>query len=565
MASLAASAVHLLGALPRRALENATRDPQAAQARLLERILARNRDTEFGRRHSFASLRNGKDYSAAVPVSTFDDLTADVARTIAGEENILTADRPMLYNITSGTTGQPKLIPVTRKGRDRIAVSTLLWFRYALNDHPAFLDGDALFITGAAVEKRTALGLPCGSASGMILDSLPGILHRSFVPTRPVAAVADYELRYRLIARLALERRVSVVATPNASTLLKIARASAAHQEEIVRAVRDGRLLDTTPSSLATEERKALEALGASLRPNVQRARQLEEVIRKHGRLLPFACWESLQFVGCWLGGSAGMHAQELAAYYGTRVPLRDLGFLSSEATITIPAGDGSAAGILALPNAYYEFLPETDDDPAAPVLCHELEVGRRYRILLTNWNGLYRYDIRDVVEVQGFHHRTPLLAFVRKTADFLNITGEKLHVNHLLLALGSLGTDLGVRVRQFRAVSSQSDRHYELLLCFEQEPPADFLRDAVLPAVDGMLRSVNIEYDSKRASGRLAPPVLHVMETAWPEAAQRHDVANGRRDIQYKWRAMAERMSELDARHIRQTFRFSKETLCGE
>lgn len=33
----------------------------------------------------------------------------------------------------------------------------------------------------------------------------------------------------------------------------------------------------------------------------------------------------------------------------------------------------------------------------------HELEAGRRYDVVITEANGLYRYDLNDVVEVVGF------------------------------------------------------------------------------------------------------------------------------------------------------------------
>jgi hypothetical protein len=53
--------------------------------------------------------------------------------------------------------------------------------------------------------------------------------------------------------------------------------------------------------------------------------------------------------------------------------------------------------------------------------------------VLLTGANGLYRYDLNDVVEVRGCHERTPRVAFVRKGRDMLSITGEKLHLDHVL------------------------------------------------------------------------------------------------------------------------------------
>ena len=99
----------------------------------------------------------------------------------------------------------------------------------------------------------------------------------------------------------------------------------------------------------------------------------------------------------------------------------------------TAPKQDGTAAGVLAVHASFFEFIAEEEIDAPCPAarLAHELEEGRRYYVLLTGANGLYRYDLNDIVEVRGFHHRTPKVAFVRKGRDMVSITGEKLHLNH--------------------------------------------------------------------------------------------------------------------------------------
>jgi len=94
---------------------------------------------------------------------------------------------------------------------------------------------------------------------------------------------------------------------------------------------------------------------------------------------------------------------------------------------MTIPLESGSAAGPLAVHANFYEFIPEDSIDDLDPpiLLAHELEQGQRYYVILTGGNGLYRYDINDIVEVRGFHNRTPKVAFVRKGRDMVNIVGR--------------------------------------------------------------------------------------------------------------------------------------------
>lgn len=540
-----------------RAFEQDARDPRDAQTRLLMNILRRNRDTAYGRQHGFAHLRNARDFSAALPMITFTDIASFVNRMKHGVSGILTADPVIRFNLTSGTTDRPKSIPVTRRGWRAAARVSLLWLHRTLRDHPGFLDHALLLALGPAVESHTPAGIPCGSASGMTGAGLPPALRPSLVLPPTISALKDYDLRYTLMARLALAERLSFIATPNPTTLLRINEFATQHQEGIIRAIHDGVLFHACPFDCPPPVRRLLNELGRAVTPDRDRARLLEAVARRHGSLFARACRPDLRLIGCWLGGTIGLQTPKLVSLFGAAMPLRDIGYLASEAAMTLPFEDGSPAGILALRTNYYEFIPEdgADASPQDTLLpCHEIRQGKRYRIVLTNWNGLYRYDIGDVIEVQGFHHRTPVIAFVRKSGDMLDLTGEKLHVNHLLMAFQSLKNRMHVTVGPFRVVPDPLHVRYELLLRLAPEPTAQILRAEILPFLDACLCAVNTEYRDKRHSGRLKPPRLHVMDAAWEEDVRRASPATNRPDFQYKWRPIAPTLSRLDVRHIKWT-----------
>ena len=191
----------------------------------------------------------------------------------------------------------------------------------------------------------------------------------------------------------------------------------------------------------------------------------------------------------------------------GPRVPLRDLGFLASEGRFTIPVDDASAAGPLAVHTSFFEFVPEEAIDEKAPpaLLAHELEDGRRYYVVLSGGNGLYRYDINDVVEVQGFDERTPRVRFVRKGRDMVSITGEKLHLNQIQAATRDAEETTGLLVWQFRIIP---DVRGPALRPPARDPHGLPVagRGPLLPGrpSTASLASSNIEYASKRRSRRL-------------------------------------------------------------
>ena len=85
------------------------------QERFLMRLLRRNAHTEFGERYGFEKIRSGAQYSSTVPLSTFPDYDSSFTRMIHGERNILTVDPPVFYNISAGSTGEPKYIPLCRE------------------------------------------------------------------------------------------------------------------------------------------------------------------------------------------------------------------------------------------------------------------------------------------------------------------------------------------------------------------------------------------------------------------------------------------------------------------
>lgn len=461
---------------------------------------------------------------------------------MSGEQLVLTAEQPVMFTMTSGTTSEPKFIPVTRESQSIESALTRQWFYRALQDHPEFMDHAGVGIVGKAVEGFTPSGIPYGSASGMTYKNIPWLIRRVQAIPYEAFEILDYDQRYFVMARFAIRAPASFIATPNPSTLVRLARIFTEHPELIVRAIHDGTLGITS-----SRQQKLFANLQARLKPDPERARILTSLLNLHGALYPRDFWPTLALIGCWVGGSVGMHAQNLDEYYGN-APIRDLGYLASEGHFTVPCTDRTAGGILALNSNYYEFIPEEQaaSERADVLSSHELEDGRRYSVVLTTASGLYRYRINDIVEVTGHHNRAPLLAFVRKEGEMANITGEKIHVNHLLFAVAQVRRKFSLSVEQFRATPDYLRSRYEIFLELSSEISRSQLADA-LSTLDGLLSQVNIEYQQKRRSGRLRAPCLHVMQRGWAERAHRQLVAGGKRDTQYKWQTLSSEQSPLD------------------
>ncbi len=517
--------------------------PADSQAATLRGLLDRNARTAFGRAHGFGGIRTVAEYRTAVPLRDYEGFRPYVDRIVAGESAVLTAEPVTAFATTSGTTGAPKLVPVTASWLARMAAGVRLWMLRAQRDHPALLDGAILTVVSPAFEGRTPGGLPCGAMSGLLQRRLPSLIQAAQAAPYPVHLIEDCDARAFLLLRLALARAVSVIGTPNPTTLIRLAVIARREADRLLRAIHDG--TPGIPWPAVREEpgwdaRASRRALDAALRPDPVRAGVLATAAGRRGALSLGDAWPGLALIGCWLGGHAGRHAARLATDYGA-VPLRDLGLVASEGRVTLPVTDGSAAGVLSLDAGFYEFIPEESMDVSAPpvFLAHELEVGRRYGVVLSGANGFYRYDLNDVVEVRGHYRRTPLVAFVRKGRDMTSITGEKLHLNHVQAAVREAERLTGVAIWQFRLIPDVDAWRYDLLV----EPSVPGLdaigAEAFARGVDEALGRVNVEYALKRRSRRLAAPRLSVMRSGWAERQCRSEFARGRREGQHKWLAI--------------------------
>ncbi|MFQ5950421.1 MAG: GH3 auxin-responsive promoter family protein, partial [Nitrospiria bacterium] len=400
-----------------------------------------------------------------------------------------------------------------------------------------------------AVEGHSSGRIPYGSATGVIYEKLPCLMRGSFAIPFLVSQIKDYNLRYYLLARLALGRRISLIGAANPTTLVRIAEAVRAYQDPLIRSIRLGRVCDKPLDLDFGGQEEVISTIGKGLKPNPTRARTLELAAQTRGYLRLGDCWPELRLIACWLGGSIGSQVNKIFDHFDQDISVRDLGYHASEGSFTLPYQDHSPSGILALFNCYYEFIQEDDLESKSPTVLssHQLALGKQYSILITTLSGLYRYHINDIVEVTGWYRNTPLLKFIRKGRDMANIMGEKVHVNQLILAMSRVEKELGFPITQFRVVPKAAESRYEIHMEFGSDVPPDFLQKKVIPGIDEALSEVNIEYQQKRRSMRLNPPCIVLMHQGWEKEDRRQFVNSGRKDAQYKWQLLAPERTPID------------------
>jgi hypothetical protein len=119
----------------------------------------------------------------------------------------------------------------------------------------------------------------------------------------------------------------------------------------------------------------------------------------------------------------------------------------------------------------------------------------------------------------------------VRKGRGVTSITGEKVTEAQVNIALQDLGRRFALGVGFHLVLADEEQAVYRALI--EAEGAA--LPDEFGRALDDGLRQLNIEYASKRGSGRLKPLETVPLRRGAGNAYRRWCVARGQRDAQFK------------------------------
>jgi hypothetical protein len=402
-----------------RPVERLARQPEVAQQNALRHLLNANRDTRFGVEHGFNTIRTPAEFRERVPVQDYEKLRPYIEEQRTTGQQALTAEAPLFYAQTSGSTGAPKFIPITPTAlamqREEQALFSYLQFRAC----PKAFAGKAFGIMGAAVEGQLDSGHTVGSVSGHLYRSLPRSIQARFVIPPEVSGITDYDLKYLVIVCLALmEPDITYMGSPNPSTFLRLL--------DILNTSRD-RLL----TALETGTLDVVEALEPSIRAAVvPRLKRSPDRAERLGQL-----------VTTWTGGSCGIALDTLRGKLPADTAIMELGYQATECRGTIALETNTTAGLPPLHHSFFEFVEQGDWDRGSPTFLTlgQLEAGSRYYILVTTASGLYRYFMNDLVEVTGFFHRTPLLRFVQKGKGVTNLTGEKLYEAQIISSWSSL------------------------------------------------------------------------------------------------------------------------------
>ncbi|CAA6665891.1 unnamed protein product [Spirodela intermedia] len=493
--------------------EALTKDVGKVQRETLKMILEENSEAEYLQNLGLGGRTDPESFKACVPLVSHADLDSYIRRIVAGD---------------SGTTqGKPKYVPFN----DLLVQNAMQVYRTSFafrNKVFPHGDGKALKFIYGSHEVRTSGGIVAASVSANIFRSdqfkrtMKDIQSQATSPDEVTFGRSfEQSLYCHLLCGLLSYQEVQFIYATFVHNIVQAFRTFELVWEELCANIRDGVLSPkiTDPSMRA--------AVSKLLTPNPQLADEIYNKCKGLNNWLGLIpeLWPNTKYVHGIMTGSMEPYLKKLRHYAGD-LPLLSFNYGSSEGVIGV--------------NIHPELRPEEvrfavvpdigGDKPAVeaePIGLEEIEVGKEYEIIITNFAGLYRYRLGDVVRLQ----------FVCRRSLVLNVNIDKNTERDLQLAVdeaSKLVATENLEVIDFSRCVDRSAEPGHYVIFWELSGEA---REGVLHScADCLDRSfVDAGYMTSRKAKGIAPLELRIVRQGTFRKVLEHYINHGASIGQFK------------------------------
>ena len=421
------------------------------QQRVLQQLLSKAADTEYGQRFGFDSIRSYDDFAQRVPLNSYEELKGYIDRMRHGEKHVLWPGQVQWYAKSSGTTNdKSKFIPVSKQclhdthyagGTDAVC----LYLRN--NPKSRLFDGRAVILGGSHAPNYILPHSLVGDLSAILIEHINPLVNLVRVPSKRVALLADFEEKRDLIARRAMQCRITNLSGVPSWMMAVITR-----------------VLEFSGKDTLDQVWPHLEVFfhgGVAFTPYRE----------QYQRLIP----------------SQGMHYMET--------------YNASEGFFGLQNDPADPAMLLMIDyGVFYEFIPleEVGRPDAHALPLWQVECDRQYAMVISTSGGLWRYQIGDTVR---FTSTEPYKFVISgRTKSFINAFGEELVVDNAEKGLQEACRLTGARVSEYTAAPVFMDNagrsRHQWVVEFDKAP-AD--TEAFARCLDEALQRINSDYEAKR------------------------------------------------------------------
>lgn len=428
--------------------------PLETQEELFAELIYTAKNTEWGIRYDYRSIRTYEQFRERVPLQDYEDIKPYVDRLIHGEANLLWPGETKWFAKSSGTTSdRSKFIPVTKASLEDCHYKggkDLLALYYNNFPNANLYNGKHLIVGGSTQINEMGNDSYIGDLSAIIVKNLPWWVEIRRTPSREIALMSDWEPKIELMAKETINEDVCI--------------------------------LSGVPSWTLVLAHKILQITGKS---------NLKEV------------WPNLEM---FMHG--GVNFEPYRAEFNKIIP-GDMHYVesynASEGIFGMQDLPGGNEMLLMLDyGIFYEFIPMDQYDGTASrkvISLAEVEPDKNYAVVISTNGGLWRYILGDTIR---FTDLAPYrFRITGRTKSFINAFGEELVVDNAETAIAKTCLDTGAQLKDYTAApvymqfieDAHKGRH-EWVIEFTQAPEnIELFADKL----DQHLRLINSDYDAKR------------------------------------------------------------------
>ncbi|WP_406542633.1 GH3 auxin-responsive promoter family protein [Clostridium ljungdahlii] len=481
-----------------------TQNCRKVNEKVLFKILKSNAKSEIGIKFNFKDIKSIDDFKKQVPLTQYGYYESYIERMANGQKNILTSDNVEYFGHTSGTTGKQKLIPCTKRGR-KIASKymALLINKYSYDNFKENWNyGKGLMIADIVMTTYTKGGIPICSATSGGMNGIKYILPYLYTSPLEVMTIKDREDALYLHLLFALEEvKLLYISGVFISNILDLFRVLESKYESLVRDIRRGCIR----SSLNIDENTRIN-LNKHLSPNASRADQLEREFKKGFKGISVRIWPNMAYIATVTGANFSIYDDKVN-YYTNSLPIYSPGYAATEAMIGINPYVNKIRYVIIPDTVFYEFIPiKEKNKKSEDTFClDELEIGEKYEIVITNYAGLYRYRMGDVIKVVDFYNNCPEIEFLYRKNQVLNMAAEKTNEEQLTNAIRNTMKKLDLNLVDYTTIPDNSitPGRYSFYFEFKNNIP-NYKVKLLEETLDYEIRKSNLAYDRARNNKRL-------------------------------------------------------------
>jgi hypothetical protein len=222
MSNLLISLIAAYAAQAKARLIQKTRQVESVQERFLRELLRSHQATELGSQWQIKDIRTIDQFRDRIPVLPYSSYEPYTDRIAQGEKNVLTADRVTYINLTSGSTGKKKQVPVTAQFRRTLRRADLaaMGFMFEGLQRRNLKLGRSLLTNSTILQGQTSGGIEYGPVSVGSIRKGKYLFGTFAAPPLVALQIADTLARHYVCLLFALRERQMRGITANFPMLL---------------------------------------------------------------------------------------------------------------------------------------------------------------------------------------------------------------------------------------------------------------------------------------------------------------------------------------------------------